>query len=100
MADFPVNLYLTPAEVNAVLGDIEAAIKESNSITEELGEVMATLAAYWEGVALNSYFAVYNRYKETTIVQLNLLMRAYLTAYNEAVQAMLIAPMPPVHFDF
>ena len=97
------NFHLTPVEVNEVLGDIEEVIKLSNGIMEELGEVMTTLGTCWEGEAYNSYLAAYNRYKETVLEQFNLLMQAYRTAYNEAIQAMLIAPMPPIHlcdFDF
>ena len=37
------DLHLTPVEVNAVLGDIEEALKLSNGIMEELGDVMKTL---------------------------------------------------------
>ncbi len=78
------DLHLTPAEVNAVLGDIEAAIKSSNSIMEELGEVMTTLGTCWEGEAYNSYLAAYNRYKETTLAQFNLLMQTYHRTYTDA----------------
>ena len=75
---------LTPEEVNVVLGDIEAAIKESNSIMEELDEVMITLGTCWEGEAYSSYLAAYNRYKETTLAQFNLLMQTYQRTYNDA----------------
>lgn len=78
------DLHLTRAEVDAVLGDIETAIKESNSIMDELGEIMTTLGQCWNGEAYNSYLAAYNRYKETTLAQFNLLMQTYQRTYSDA----------------
>ena len=78
------DLHLTPVEVNAVLGDIEEALKLSNGIMEELGDVMKTLGTCWEGEAYNSYLAAYNRYKETILAQFNLLMQTYQRTYNDA----------------
>ncbi len=89
-------LHLTPMEVEAVLGDIEVAIKTSNSIMEELDAVMGRLAAYWEGETFYSYLVAYKRYRETAQEQFNLLMRAYQKAYDEAIQAAIIAPKPPL----
>ena len=86
-------LHLTPEEINAVLGDIEAAIKLSNGIMEELGEVMDTLGTCWEGEAYNSYLVAYNRYKETALEQFNLFMQTYQKAYSDAMQTLPIAPV-------
>ena len=89
-------LHLTHREVEAVLRDIEVAIKTSNSIMEELDEVMVRLGACWEGETFYSYLAAYRRYRENVQEQFNLLMRGYQKAYDEAIQAVLIAPMPPL----
>lgn len=96
-------LHLTHKEVEAVLGDIKVAIKTSNSIMEELDEVMVRLGACWECETFYSYLVAYRRYRENAQEQFNLLMRAYQKAYDEAIQAALIAllpPLPPLYFGF
>lgn len=89
---------LTPMEVEAILGDYEMAIKESNSIIEELSEVLNRLGACWEGETFYSYLVIYNRYKDIVQEQLNLLM----VTCDETRNAMLalMPPPPPMHFDF
>jgi WXG100 family type VII secretion target len=78
------DLTLTHTEVNAVLADIEGAIKSSDTIMSDLEQTMNVLRGCWEGQAFDAYFAVYQRYKETIMAEFEALMHTYQKTYNDA----------------